>query len=119
MAIPAPEYERAEVVAPTLGIDPTQYRMILQGGDADTFLEFLRKLIKGGRLNQFYPNPNGLDNLYRLMAPAGNLGIDPEIRINPRCGLPSEPDIGRVLADKEAAPRFLARNDTAEVNSRT
>lgn len=120
MAIPAPEYEREQPQSiQTLGVDPTQYRILLKDADADQYLEFLRKLVKGGRLNQFYPNPNGMDNLYRLMAPAGNLGIDPEIRINPRCGMPSEPDIGRVLADKEAAPRFLSRNDTAEVNSRT
>lgn len=120
MAIPAPEYER-DLPTPALthGVDPTQYRILLRDADADQFLDHLRRLVKGGRLNQFYPNPNGLDNLYRLMAPSGNLGIDPEIRINPRCGLPSEPDIGRVLADKDAASRFLSRNDTAEVNSRT
>jgi len=102
-----------------MGVDPTMYRVILKEADADVFLEFLRKLIRGGKLNQFYPNPNQMENLYRLMSPSGNLGIDPEIRINPRCGMPSEPDIGRVLADKEAAPRFLSRNDTAEVNART
>jgi hypothetical protein len=59
-----------------------------------------------------------MENLYRLMSPSGNLGIDPEIRLNPRCGMPSEPDIGRVLADKEASTRFLSRNDTAEVMAR-
>lgn len=117
---PAPEYEEyRESTVQTLGIDPTLYKIRLTNEDADHFCEFLRKLIRGGKLNQFYPNPNALDNLYRLMSPSGNLGIDPEIKINPRCNMPSEPDIGRVLADKEAAPRFLARNDTAEVNART
>ena len=122
-SVPAPEYEdiNAQPNAPahTMGIDPTMYKIVLRDDDANTFLEILRKLVRGGKLNQFFPNPNGMENLYRLMSPAGNLGIDPEIRINPRCGLPSEPDIGRVLADKEAAPRFLSRNDTAEVNARS
>lgn len=116
----APEYdelnEPEKAPAPP---DTTGYKIVLREADADTYLEFLRKLIRGGKLNQFFPNPTGMDNLYRLMSPSGNLGIDPMIRLNPRCNMPSEPDIGRVLADKEAAARFLQRNDTAEVASRT
>lgn len=100
-------------------LDSAQYRIVLENEDADTYLEALRRLIKGGKLNQYFPNPNGLDNLYRLMAPAGNLGIDPSIRLNPRCNMPSEPDIGRVLADKDASGRFLQRNDTADVRARS
>lgn len=120
-SVPAPEYadinaetNRPQAVLP----DPTLYKVVLRDADADTYLEILRKLIRGGKLNQFFPNPTGLENLYRLMSPSGNLGIDPQIRLNPRCNMPSEPDIGRVLADKDAAVRFLQRNDTAEVRSR-
>lgn len=119
--LPVPEYEdlhsRESEAAPLL--DSTQYRVLLREEEADVFLGMLRKLIRGGKVNQFFPNPSALDHLYRLMSPSGNLGIDPEIRINPRSGLPSEPDIGRVLADKEACTRFLARNDTPEVMART
>ena len=119
--LPAPEYDdlperEPAVAAPVL--DSTQYKIVLRDQDADAFLTMLRKLVRGGKLNQFFPNPTGMENLYRLMSPSGNLGIDPEIRLNPRCGMPSEPDIGRVLADKEACTRFLSRNDTAEVMAR-
>jgi hypothetical protein len=120
---PAPEYhdyEPAQSEAPsTPGSEGIQYKIVLRDQDADTYLEALRKLIRGGKLNQFYPNPTAQENLYRLMSPSGNEGIDPEIRLNPRCGLPSEPDMGRVVADKDTCDRFLQRNDTPDVMARS
>lgn len=119
-SVPAPEYADIDAESKPQPVvpDPTLYKVVLRDADADTYLEILRKLIRGGKLNQFFPNPTSLENLYRLMSPSGNLGIDPQIRLNPRCNMPSEPDIGRVLADKDAALRFLQRNDTADVRAR-
>jgi hypothetical protein len=94
-------------------------RIHLEGEQADAYLEILRRLIRAGLLSKNYPDPGSLDRLYRLMAPSGNLGLDPEIDLNPRNGMPSEPDIGRVLADKEAVKRFLQSNDRPDVLSRS
>lgn len=118
-SVPVPDYDSFEGRPVESPADSARYKIVMSDSEADDFLTILRKLIRGGKLNQFFPSPNTMDNLYRLMAPAGNLGIDPQIRLNPRCGLPSEPDIGRVLADKDACQRFLARNDNPEVMGRT
>ena len=58
--LPVPEYEdfdsREAEAAPIL--DSTQYRVVLRNDEADVFLGMLRKLIRGGKVNQFFPNPS-------------------------------------------------------------
>ena len=93
-------------------------RIRLADDQADIYLDILRKLIRGGLLGKSYPDPGGLERLYRLMAPEANEGLDREIALNPRNGMPNEPDIGRVLADKEACARFLASNDNPQMLGR-
>lgn len=96
-----------------------KFKITLEGQQADTYLGCLRRLIQRARTNQFFPSPRAQENLYRLMCPASNFGLDNQIRLNHLNGMPSEPDIGRVLADKEAAIRFLNMNDNADIWSRT
>ena len=97
---------------------PERFKIVLEGEQADIYLGILRRLIQGGRTNQFFPTPRGQDNLYRLMAPSASFGLDNRIRLNHLNGLPSEPDIGRVLADKDACFRFLQMNDNPDILSR-
>jgi hypothetical protein len=98
---------------------PERFKICLEGESADSYLAVLRRLIQMARTNQYFPSPKGQDNLYRLMSPSSNFGLDNKIRLNDLNGMPSEPDIGRVLADKDAARRFLAMNDNADILSRT
>ena len=123
----APEYaeeakpDRLTGEKPATPVAPSyldRFKIILEGEKADVYLTLLRRLISGGRTNQFYPNPRAQDNLYKLMAPAANFGLDNQIRLNHLNGLPSEPDIGRVLADKDACARFQQMNDNADILSR-
>jgi hypothetical protein len=100
-------------------VQPDRFKICLEGESADSYLTVLRRLIQMARTNQYFPSPKGQDNLYRLMSPQTNFGLDNKIRLNDLNGMPSEPDIGRVLADKEAGRRFLAMNDNADILSRT
>lgn len=66
-----------------------------------------RRLLQAGRLNRFFPDPEALDNLFRLLSPTNSRGQHPELEISLKTGLPSEPAIGRLLADAELSAKFL------------
>lgn len=111
----APAYE-----TPEAELKPAVQEVIpLQGDQANIYLDMVRRLVKGVNLNKLYPDPTSLENLFRLMSPAANFGLDDTIKVNPRNGMPTEPDIGRVLADKDASKRFLSKNDLPEIFTRT
>ncbi|HXE71968.1 MAG TPA: hypothetical protein VNO81_04845 [Candidatus Nitrosotenuis sp.] len=78
---------------------------VLSGESAQVYLAMLRRLLEGGRLNRFYPDPRALDNLYRMLARR------PSLEVDLHTGLPNEPMVGGILAEQEAAERFLAGID--------
>ncbi len=104
---------RAEPIA------PEQFTRIA-GQSVHIYLEFLRNLVRGGRLNKFFPDPDGLDNLYRAMGEVPlEPGKEPSLLISLRTGMPAEPEIGKILADKELAARFLKANSPELLKQRS
>lgn len=71
----------------------------------------LRRLLAAGRLNRFFPDPEALDQLWRLLAPANRPWDFPGLELNLRTGLPTERAVGRVLSDRDLAEKFLSRPD--------
>ncbi len=92
---------------------------VLRGEAAEFYVEMLRRLVRGARLNRFYPSPHRLGNLFYLMAPSVNQNLVDSIRVNLLTGLPTESEIGRVIADREICERFLAKQDFAGLEKRT
>lgn len=90
----------------------------LDAEKAEVYLDVLRRLIKAGRPNKFYPSGRALGNLFYLMSPAANRGLVDKLRINVHTGLPAEPEVGRVIADKEIAQRFVQKHDFEALKQR-
>jgi hypothetical protein len=107
--------EESREAKPSFERDPIQ---ILDGPQAETYCQLLEGLIRGGKPNSFYPSGRGLANLVYLMRPSTNRGIINSIRVNMTNGMPDEPDVGRVIADKDICLKFLKSHDLASVRSR-
>lgn len=91
---------------------------VLKGEQAEAYCNLLDSLLRAGRPNNFFPSGRGLSNLVYLLRPSTNRGLSDEIKINLRNGLPHEPDIGRVIADKDICEKVLRSHDLASVRAR-
>ena len=121
----SPQYKQVEPAAsqsgggdaaPSFERDPIQ---ILSGQQAETYCNLVESLIKGGRPNNSYPSGRGVANLVYLLRPSTNRGLSDNVRVNLRNGLPDEPDVGRIIADKDICQKVLRSHDLASVRSRT
>lgn len=74
--------------------------MILEGEGLERYLRRLDALIQTARLNQFYPDPRRLLNVYGAMRPTL---LNPQLSIDPRTGLPTEKEVSRVFTDATLA----------------
>ena len=122
--LPNPEYAEldpqtssstSETIAPSFERDPIQ---LLKGSQAEVYCQLLEGLIKGGRPNSFFPSGRGMENLVYLLRPSTNRGLSDEIQVNLRTGLPNEPNIGRVIADKDVCGKILRSHDVDSVHQR-
>lgn len=105
----------ADVDKPSFERDPIQ---LLRGQRAETYCKLLEGLIRGGKPNSSFPSGRGLANLVYLLRPSTNRGVEDQVRVNLKNGLPDEPDVGRIIADKDIAVKFLRSHDLASVRSR-
>lgn len=90
----------------------------LVGKDAEVYCKLLEGLIVGGKPNSSFPSGRSIANLIYLLRPSVNRGLSDKVRVNLGNGLPDEPDIGRVIADKEICKKILHSHDHASVRSR-
>ena len=95
--------------------DPVQ---VLTGKQAETYCKLLEGLIRGGKPNNTFPSGRGLANLVYLLRPSTNRGLVDKVQVNLTNGLPNEPDVGRVIADKEICKKVLRSHDQASVRAR-
>lgn len=100
---------------PSFERDPIQ---ILKGQQAEIYCQLLESLIRGGRPNSAFPSGRGVENLVHLLRPSVNRGLADEIQVNLRNGLPHEPNIGRVIADKDVCAKILKAHDVEAVHRR-
>lgn len=110
------EAPSSEGVSPSFEKDPV---LVLTGDKAETYCKLLEGLIKGGKANSSFPSGRGLANLAYLLRPSVNRGLTDSVRVNLKNGLPSEPDIGRIIADKDVCKKILASHDVESVQKRT
>ena len=121
---PAPQYEEVDPSGktedgsnkPSFKRNPIQ---VLSGQQAETYCKLVEGLIRGGKPNNSYPSGRGVANLIYLLRPSTNRGLSDQVRVNLNNGLPDEPDIGRVIADKDICERLLRSHDMATVRDRT
>ncbi len=59
-----------------------------------------------------------MENLVYLLRPSTNRGLSDKIRVNLKNGLPDEPDIGRIIADKDVCDKLLRDHDLDSVRLR-
>lgn len=101
--------------APAFERDPVQ---IVKGPQAEVYCQLVEGLIRGGKPNSFFPSGRGAENLVHLLRPSVNRGLTDEVQVNLRTGLPNEPNIGRVIADKDICEKMLRTHDVESVHSR-
>ena len=101
--------------APSFERDPIQ---ILKGDQAEIYCQLVESLIRGGKPNSFFPSGRGAENLVHLLRPSVNRGMTDEVQVNLRTGLPNEPNIGRVIADKDVCAKILRTHDVESVHQR-
>ncbi len=119
--LPSPEYQDLDPkpsgaeVSPTFERDPIQ---IVRDGQAEAYCQLVESLIRGGKPNSSYPSGRGVENLIYLLRPSVNRGLSNEVQVNLRNGLPNEPNIGRVIADKDICGKLLRTHDVESVHAR-
>lgn len=74
--------------------------MIVEGEALERYVRRLTALIDAARLNQFYPDPRRLRNVYEAMLPTP---LRRAIAIDARTGMPAEKEVSRVFTDARLA----------------
>lgn len=116
------EFEPEKASGPSPSEQPKFERnpvQVLEGDKAETYCKLVESLIRGGKPNDSFPSGRGLANLIYLLRPSTNRGLSEQVRVNLKNGLPDEPDIGRIIADKDICQKVLRSHDLASVRSRT
>lgn len=85
---------------------------------AEIYCAMARRLLQAGRLNRFFPDPEGLDGLLRFLAPSARPGDFAGLELNLRTGFPTEKAVGLVLSEGELSEKFLAGLNRAALDSR-
>lgn len=85
----------------------------LSGDNLNAYVKMLIRLVKGGRLNKYYPDSNNLCNLFSFFIPENNHGLYDSLQINCDTGLPGEKAITRVIVDRDIAPKTI-KEDSLE-----
>lgn len=121
--LPSPDYQEADLgpnspapgEGPTFERDPIQ---IVRDSQAEAYCQLVESLIRGGKPNSSFPSGRGAENLVYLLRPSVNRGLSNEVQVNLRTGLPNEPNIGRVIADKDVCQKILRTHDVDSVHAR-
>lgn len=80
----------------------------LTGADLERYCRTSAALIRGGRLNKWYPDPDGCAAYLEALAPSWRQGVYEGARISLSSGLPVLQDILSVQVDRALAGEFLA-----------
>lgn len=102
---------------------------VLSGEKLNTYVRMVIRLVKGGRLNKFFPDPSAFCKMMEFYLPEKNFGLYDNLEINLDTGLPSEKEITRLVSEREIAPKTLkeeplknleekAQSSPSEVNRR-
>ncbi len=79
----------------------------LKGDILKTYLNILIKLVRGGRLNKFFPDAQKICNLFNFLYPENCYNLYDSLSINYDTGLPSEESITRVIVDRRMAEEHI------------
>jgi hypothetical protein len=82
----------------------TKIKSTLLEGDAEAkYVDRLYRVLRGARLNLYYPDARKLQNHVRLMSPKVHRGLYPGVEINLASGLPTYREWTRVQTDVDIA----------------
>ena len=86
----------------------TRERWCLVSGDPlERWCEAASRLVLAARLNKFFPDPFGVADTLRFMAPSLRAGIYDGVVLDRSSGMPRLKDVVAVHADRANAPEFL------------
>ncbi len=80
---------------------------LLKGDFLERWTETASRLVLSARLNKFYPDPFGIADTIRLMAPSARGGIYDGVVIDRTSGMPRLKDVVSVHADRANAAEFV------------
>ena len=91
----------------------------LKGRDLNTYGSFAARLVSGGRLNKWFPDPFGCAEYFTAMAAAVAEGVYDGIHVDLASGLPTLKDLLAVQVDRRIAGDFLDEQEARAAVERT
>jgi hypothetical protein len=85
----------------------------------DAYARFAERLVLGGRLNKYFPDPFGCAEYLTALSSAVAMGVYEGIRIDLASGLPAFQDLLAVQADREIAQDFLDQQEARSAAGRS
>ncbi|TBR16921.1 hypothetical protein EPO15_18120 [bacterium] len=80
---------------------------LVSGEPLERWCEAASRLVLSARLNKFFPDPFGIADSIRLMAPSAREGVYEGLVLDRTSGMPRIKDVVAVHADRANAPEFL------------
>lgn len=80
---------------------------LVSGEPLERWCEAASRLVLAARLNKFFPDPFGIADSIRLMAPSVRAGVYEGLVLDRASGMPRIKDVVAVHADRANAPDFL------------
>lgn len=82
---------------------------LLEGEAEEQYIERLYRILRGARLNLYYPDSRRLQTHIRCMSPRVHRGLYPGVQLNLESGLPTYREWTRVQTDVQIAAEQLAK----------
>jgi hypothetical protein len=79
----------------------------LDGQRVEAYCRMLIRLVEGGRLNAFFPDPGRLKRMLEFFIPGKNYGFYDKLVISEDTGLPVEKEVSRLITDRQLAEKTL------------
>jgi hypothetical protein len=89
--------------------------ILLAGEEESRYVCDLVRILKGARLNAYYPDARRMASHVACLAPEVHQGLYPHLQVDQRSGLPTYREWTRVQTDVQIAPQALADLRSREV----
>ncbi|TPW21199.1 MAG: hypothetical protein FD126_923 [Elusimicrobia bacterium] len=92
---------------------------LVSGEPLERWCEAAARLVQAARLNKFFPDPFGIADTLRLMAPSAREGVYEGLVLDRTSGMPRLKDVVAVHADRANAAEFLREAQLRDGRSAT
>ena len=90
----------------------------LSGETLQNYVKILKRLVRGGRTNKYFPDGAAFCNMLDFYLPENNHGMYDTLEINLDTGLPSEKEVTRLVTDRQIAPKTMKEDPEAKLRQR-